>query len=1030
MHQRRLQIQVKEHGKRPSVAEIATATTDQTQGRLFVTDQRSKIKFLVDSGSDVSIIPICKFKQRPPVEFNLFAVNGSPIRTFGQHMMSLDLSLQREFPWPFIIADVATPLIGADFLRKYHLAIYMSQNQLVDMSSKKTTKGLPTQMASLGISSVDQTCPIQELLARFPDITRPTPVNEIKHTVQHHITTKGPPCRARARPLDPERRKAAKLCFDQMTSQGIARISKSNWASALVLVKKGNGDWRPAGDYKQVNAMTVDDCYPIPRLHDFAANLSGCTIFSAIDLVKSYHQIPMSEEDIAKTAIITPFGLFEFLRMPFGLKNAPQTFQRFMDSITHDLDFVFVYIDDLLIASKSPAEHRRHLELLFSRFSENGLTINISKCQFLKSELKFLGHLVNQHGFAPLPEKVLAIDCFPKPTTKKQLRRYLGMINFYRTFLKNIAPVLQPLYDMLKSSGKSLTWTEAEEANFNQSKQALSQMTLLNFHQTGAQLSIYTDASDKAVGAVLQQKVNNTWKPLAFFSKALKPQQQKYSALDRELYGIHQALKHFRHYVEGTSIVVFTDHKPLTSPGKLPESKMPNNARDRYLLDISRANVQLKHIAGTSNVVADTLSRFNVDALTVPTPEAAQINSNNLWTLEELQKEQKADSELELLKSSANLKPVQFTPTVRIICDSSKAQNRPYVPASLRKRAFDLYHGLSHPGIKATKKMISPKYYWPSQTKDIHHWVSTCTDCQTSKIHRHTKVSPAQIDMPDKRFSHVHIDLVGPLPTCKDKKYLLTIVDRTTRWPEAIPISDMEAQTVADEFLLNWASRYGIPEMVTSDQGRQFESRLFNEFCRQLGTNRISTSAYNPRANGMVERFHRYMKASLRCLNTDPNWVSHLPLVLLGIRTTVKEDLKCSPAQLVFGANLNLPADIPDTRQSDQPEDVIQFAEQLRDRIQAQQSTPTRVAQSKTSIPKDLLTCDYVLVRVDAQRKPLDRPYQGPYKVLNRNQHTFTIQKNDETEDVNIQRLKPAKVDTQTATFNIPRKRGRPKKSG
>jgi len=252
------------------------------------------------------------------------------------------------------------------------------------------------------------------------------------------------------------------------------------------------------------------------------------------------------------------------------------------------------------------------------------------------------------------------------------------------------------------------------------------------------------------------------------------------------------------------------------------------------------------------------------------------------------------------------------------------------------------------------------------------------------------------------------------------------MVDRFSRWPEAIPLPNIEAETVANALLENWITRYGTPDTITTDQGTQFESRLFNQLTKRLGTNRIHTSAYNPRANGMVERFHRQLKDSLRCLNGDPQWSTTLPLIMLGIRSCVKEDLKHSPAEIVFGTNLKLPADLVAPQEDIE---ITDFVARLRSKLSNLQSADTRVPESESFIPKDLLTCKYVFIRKDAARKPLERPYTGPYRVIKRNKHTFTLDTPNGSDDVNIGRLKPANVDKKTVTFNLPKKRGRPRKN-
>ncbi|GBM67395.1 Transposon Ty3-I Gag-Pol polyprotein [Araneus ventricosus] len=310
---------------------------------------------------------------------------------------------------------------------------------------------------------------------------------------------------------------------------------------------------------RQLNAQTIPDRYPIPRLEDFHQILKGTKIFSKIDLLfKAYFQIPIAEEHKCKTAIITPFGLYEFDVMSFGLKNAPVTFQRFIHEVLRGLDFVFPYLDDILIAFKSDIEHEIHLNLVLERLNTFGLIINISKSVFAVEEIEFLGYLITPQGSRPLPDRVQAIMNYKRPENIQDLRKFLGILNFYRRYLKDAAKKQALLHEYLKGSKKKderkIQWTDEAEKQFEKCKNDLANAILLTFPNSELPLSLFTDAS----GAVLQQYENSTWRPTAFYSKKLNETQQNYGTYD-----IYFSVKHFKHYLKGRAFTIYTDHKPL-----------------------------------------------------------------------------------------------------------------------------------------------------------------------------------------------------------------------------------------------------------------------------------------------------------------------------------------------------------------------------------------------------------------------------------------------------------------------------------
>ena len=331
------------------------------------------------------------------------------------------------------------------------------------------------------------------------------------------------------------------------------------------MVAKPSGGWRVCGDYRALNAVSEDDRYPMPHLQDFSIQLEGKTIFSKIDLVRAYNQVPMRAADVAKTVIVTPFGLFEYTRMPFGLKNAAQTFQRFMDNVLRYLSFSYIYLDDILVASSLSDEHAKHLRQLFGRLADYGLAVNPHKCVLGQSSLEFLGHCVMSSGVQPL-YRVQHITDFPRPHSTKSPRAFLGMLNFYRRFIPHAAAILLPLYDLVNvtESEFEAAWTVLYEDHFQRSKVALAAATGLAHPSATAEASINTDASDTAVGAVLQQRLDGVWTPISFFSHKLQAAEKKYSTFDKELLAMYLAVKKFRFFIEGRKFTFFTDHRPLT----------------------------------------------------------------------------------------------------------------------------------------------------------------------------------------------------------------------------------------------------------------------------------------------------------------------------------------------------------------------------------------------------------------------------------------------------------------------------------
>ncbi|CAB0040261.1 unnamed protein product [Trichogramma brassicae] len=711
------------------------------------------------------------------------------------------------------------------------------------------------------------------------------------------------------------------------------------------LVPKPGNTWRITGDYRLLNARTQPDRHPLPIIEDLLQESVG-KVFSVVDLYKAFYQIPVAEEDISKTAVTTPFGLFEFVGMPLGLRNSAQTFQRTMNYLLRDLDFVRCYQDDILVLSAAHEQHLQHLRELLTILKRARLFVNWEKCQIGRSEVVFAGYLISERGFEPPAAKVEAIARFPKPSDSTQLRRFIGMLNFYRRCLPRAAELMSPLTDLLRGLQK-----KKGEACMERSSRRGIRAHQAGYGFSGQPLALHTDASNTAIGAALSQRhADDDWTPLGFFSQKLSPTQQRYSTYDRELLAIFEAIKYFQRILEGRSFTIMTDHRPLSFALEQKSDKF-SPRQSRQLDFISRFDAKIVYTPGDENPVADALSR--IDAITMPTTlNSAQISA-----------EQQKDEQLTHLRGKAKLKLHDVViDGLSLVCVEQRDGLKPYLPESLRRQAFDTAHTLSHPSGRATVKRVALLYFWPSMSKDIVRWAKQCVPCQQSKVHRHNRAELGNFVTPDGRFDHVHIDIVK-MPLHQGFQNCLTMIDRYTRWPQAIPIGDMSAQTVAKAFFHGWISFFGTPLTITTDQGAQFEGKLLAQLCKLVGAKHVHTSPYHPQANSMVERMHRTLKAALKCSPETP-WTLALPGVLLGLRTTFKEDLQASPAEMVFGTSLRIPGEFVARQEPDNKTSPSEFVSALRRLFQAIRPVPaSRHVQHRPFVFKDLATSDYVFRR-------------------------------------------------------------------
>ena len=835
----------------------------------------SPLKFLIDTGSSVSILPFKSeyFSFLRPTVVSLTNASGTEVKCHGEINVNLQIPcVRRAFLFTFVVADIIQPIIGLDFLSRNGLNIDCKNKCLVDSTTNRSiplnNAANPTVIYSLDYSETDPRA--QQLLAKFPVITSPLQVsdNPVKCPVAHTIDTgKNRPIHSKARPLSGAKLKAAKEEFQFLLKAGRIRRSNSSWSSPLHLVpKKEPNEFRPCGDYRSLNNITVSDKYPVPHLRSITMSLHNKTVFSKLDMQRAYLQVPLAPEDIAKTAVCTPFGLFEYLFMPYGLKNAGATFQRYMDTLFANVPNVFVYLDDLLIASESEADHIQDLETVFTILSENNLRLTSRKCQFFQSSLTFLGYEISADGVRPPADRVSAISDMPLPETSTQLRQFMGTLNFFRQMIPNFASVAFHVTELLRLHPKSkdLPWTDDSRDSFKNLKHSLSKCPTLKYPSSEApDYHLVTDSSNYASGGALYQLINKVPHPIGFFSKKLSQSQQIYSTYDRELLAAYLSVLQFKTLIDGHHVTLFVDHKPIVS-AFYSTSIAKSDVQQRRLSLISEYVSSVQYIRGGENIVADCLSR-PVCAVQVDTFDLAGLSNAQL-----------TDPELDTYRE--RLTQYTCAPNINLWCDTSTQVPRPFVPSHLRQGIIKFLHNLSHPGRKTTSKLVKQRYFWPRIDSDVKEITKHCQSCQKAKVTKHTKSPVEAISAPSDRFQTIHIDIVGPLPpatlpTCPYPlpfRYALTAIDRATRWTEVIPLTDITASSVAIGFVSGWISRFGVPLEVITDRGSQFEGELFSELSAIIGFHHIRTTSYNPKANGAIERFHRTMKTAI--MAREDNW--------------------------------------------------------------------------------------------------------------------------------------------------------------
>lgn len=717
---------------------------------------------------------------------------------------------------------------------------------------------------------------------------------------------------------------------EKLLEAGVIRESDSSWSAPIVVVPKGDGGKRLCVDYRALNAITRTYIWPMPRVEDILAKLGKAKYFTTLDLRSGYHHIALDKNAIKKTAFCTPFGKYEYLKVPFGLAQAPSYFQKLMNKVLNGLNFAFAYLDDIIIFSNTAEEHMRHIQLVINRLNAAQLKLKKSKCTFFKKELYYLGHLLTTDGIKPQIEKVKAIHAMKPPTNPKGVREFLGMVGYYRKFINRFADAARPLTKLTRKDSK-FTWTEDCQTGFEYLRTCLTESPILKYPDPQKRYVVFTDASDQAAAAVLTQEYTDDGgqmkeMPIAYLSAQFNDTQFKWSTVVKEGYAIYYAIKKWRHYLEDAEILLKSDAKSLQ---KFLKGKTDNLKLDRWSLEVQGRNIQVEHIPGYKNKAADCLSRLpfvvrkrNDNPLKDEdtSVNVTQVDNDitccpvcevDLTDTKSLQQEDRHC--IRIAKQIADPKS-RFHEResygyddkgilYHVNIENGKEYKATVVPKVLVKTVLNEMHDhFGHFGVGKTYSLIKRYYYWPKMIKHIQRHVDSCTLCRREKLQA-DKYQLQTTEIPKRAFGKVSIDLIVDLPVSHDgNKNILVMVDQLTSWPIAKAIPDKEAVTVANAIHKELILQHGAPEILLSDNGKEFCNDTLAYVCQEYGIEQHFTSPYTPRSNGKTENFNKFLKASIRklCQEDSAAWDQVIDQILFAYRCCPHTSTGEAPYTLLY----------------------------------------------------------------------------------------------------------------------------------
>lgn len=856
--------------------------------------------------------------------------------------------------------------------------------------------------------------------SKLPDELPPN--RDVDHRIDLTPGSVPPACKSyRMAPLE------EKELWDQLQAylkDGKIEPAQSPFGAGVLFARKKDGTLRLCIDYRGLNAITIKDRYPIPRIDEQLDKFAKCEVFTKLDLASGYHQLRVLKDHIPRTAFNTQYGSYQWKVMPFGLTNAPATFQRMMNGILAPYlrSFAQVYLDDIIIYSKNVETHVDHVRKVLKLLRKNKLFCKLKKCTFAKDEVEFCGFLVSKHGIRTQPEKVQLIQKWPTPKDVSELKSFLGLCGFYQRFIPKYAATIACLTNLYKKDTR-WTWSKDTENAFTTIKTELANAVSLAYPDFTKTFIVHLDASKLALGATLSQEADDgQLRLLNCTSRKFNVHELNYPVHEKEQLALIHCLEHWRHYLLGAKTIAYTDN---IATRHIRTAQNPSSRQVRWLQVIERYDIDIRHIAGTSNKAADTLSRLNVihnvqdenieQSETESIRNEAEIESEigevhgDIEEVEDYDEEDDwtnayaADEELmEYCFHANDLKP-EYRRQRGLIWSGDQI----VVPCSKITGIIKLHHATptaGHFGISKTYDIIARKYWFPRMRNRIQQIIQVCDVCQRNKSdHKPTTGLLEPLQIPNQKWQSISVDwIVGLPPSPKRNDSILTVIDRLTHMVHLIPCKTTEtAATTAQSFLQHIVRLHGVPRSIHSDRDPKLVSRFWKELCRKLGIIQKYTTPYHPSSNGLVERMNQTVEQVLRtALDTEllATWEEKLPIVEMSINNSSLFHSEYTPFYLNYGFHPSITNDVYERNRITHMENVEEFTtrmdhdnEKIHEIIEAAQQKMKQQAD-KARVPVELRPGDLVLFRQSRMDKAAGK-HPRFSKILPKLVGPFTITK-------------------------------------